>query len=159
MMLKIRSIILRFSLVFGVAFTLIIQVVALPYLAEDSAQQFPEVSFLKIPILTLSVMQLACFQVALIAIWRLCSLVQSSDIFEEGSLKWMTIIQGSAAAAFALTLVEFAFFALNSLGPLGVPLAGIALLVFLAGFMALVSTLKSLLQIAISDRAKMMSVV
>ncbi|GAB78416.1 hypothetical protein AUCHE_09_00220 [Austwickia chelonae NBRC 105200] len=71
----------------------------------------------------------------------------------------MTIIQGSAAAAFALTLVEFAFFALNSLGPLGVPLAGIALLVFLAGFMALVSTLKSLLQIAISDRAKMMSVV
>lgn len=159
MTLTIRSTILRLSLIFGVAFTLIIQVVALLYLAEISAQRFPEVSFLRIPILTVSVIQLTCVQVALIATWRLHSLVQASRIFEEGSLRWVSIIQGSAAVAFVLTLVEFAFFTSHSLGPLSIPVTGIALLVFLAGFMALMSTLKSLLQIAISDHTKMVSIV
>jgi hypothetical protein len=109
---------------------LLLQAVLLPLQASQSAQQFPEVAFLHIPILVLSILVVVCGHVVLGCVWFLLSLVRRDAIFSERAFRFVDIMIGALVVAGAAILAVLLTIGLSAhAGPPGVvfPGAGIAL--------------------------------
>lgn len=95
---------LRILLVVFFLGALVIQAVFLPLFAVEAARELPEVAYLQIPYLVLTIGMVACVQVALVAIWRLLTLVRRSTIFSVRAFRWVDVIIGAALTASAIAI-------------------------------------------------------
>ena len=80
------------------------QIWVVPTLAQENASQFTGVAFLAAPYAAVAIMGIACTQVALVAIWKLLSLVERHTIFNQRAFVWVNTIIGAIALATALVL-------------------------------------------------------
>lgn len=136
------------------------QVAFVPTNAQGFAELHPEVSHLAAPYASAAILALVCFEVALIAIWRLLTLVRKQRIFNAAALTWVDAITVSAAVATVLAFAVFIhmIFVEQTGGPAGL----LVLTGSVAGGTALVLlmiVMRRLLEAAISDRSELAEVI
>lgn len=90
-MTKLAIRLLRVALVVLLLGSVLAQVL-LPVQAYEEGTLFPELAYLVVPYSLAGVVGIACGQVALLAVWRLLSLVNRGVIFSRGALRWVDII-------------------------------------------------------------------
>jgi hypothetical protein len=149
---------LRVALVVLLLGTVLAQVL-LPVFAAEEGRIFPEVEYLVVPYSVAGIIFLGCAQVALLVVWRLLSLVGGGVIFTRRALRWVDVITGCAAVATILS----AGVLIHLLGVVGVH---VSRLLWLAGCVAgglaltlLMVVMRSLLELAIADRAELDEVI
>jgi hypothetical protein len=106
------------------------------------------------------ILVIACVQVALLAIWRLLSLVKSGVIFTRRALRWVDVI--TACAGVATVLSAGVLFHLGVIVGVGGPLVALGLPACLAGglaFVLLMVVMRGLLEAAIADRTELDEVI
>jgi len=82
-----RKSLLRVALVVLLLGTVLVQVL-LPVFASDEGRIFPEVAYLVVPYSVAAILFIGCGQVALLAVWRLLSMVNGGVIFTRRALRW-----------------------------------------------------------------------
>lgn len=85
------------------------QVVALPWLAHVMAVDYPEVAHIKVPMLVVAILTVACGQTFVVCVWRLLELVQRDSIFSERAFTWVDRMIAAITAACALVLGVFVY--------------------------------------------------
>lgn len=150
---------LRVALVVLLLVPVLVQVL-LPVWASRSAAGMPEVAYLVIPYSVAAILFIACGQVALLAIWRLLSLVQGGVIFTRPAVRWADIIIACAAVAATLTttvLVHMIGFVPGGGGPtiylMTLTIAGCVT------FVLFMIVMRGLLVAAVADRAELDEVI
>ncbi|WP_069385683.1 DUF2975 domain-containing protein [Cellulosimicrobium cellulans] len=136
------------------------QIAFIPLVAQGFADAYPEVSHLAVPYTSAAILALACFDIALIAIWQLLTLVRRQRIFDAKALKWVDAITTCAAAASVLAIAVFVhmIFVEQTGGPAGL-LALVGSLVGGAALVLLMVVMRGLLETAISDRSELAEVI
>lgn len=74
----------------------------IPLIAADAGKKLPELAHLVIPYSIAAILAILCFQVALLAVWFLLSMVARDRIFTDPARRWIDVIVVCAAAATAL---------------------------------------------------------
>lgn len=151
--------VLRIALIVLLLGSVLVQLLV-PLLASQEATLFPEVAYLAVPYSVAAILFIACGQVALLAVWRLLSLVRLGAIFTRGALRWVDLITACAAIAaalgagvlFHLVYIVGAYNAVLSLGLAACLVGGLA-------FVLLMVVMRGLLQSAITDRAELDEVI
>jgi hypothetical protein len=131
-----------------------------PVAASQEAAMWPEVAYLAVPYAVALILVIACVQVALLAIWRLLSLVKSGVIFTRRALRWVDVI--TACAVVATVLSAGVLFHLGVIVGVGGPLVALGLPASLAGglaFVLLMVVMRGLLEAAIADRTELDEVI
>ena len=108
------------------AFAAAIQIWLLPAIAAEFAADAPEFTYLHWPYLIVCELLMVGFDVALIAIWRLLSLVASSSVFSHTAFRWVGLIIGCNGFDTVLVIGLLAHNLIASLGP---PILVIALII------------------------------
>ena len=150
---------LRGALVALLLGTILAQVLV-PVLASDTGRRFSEVAHLVVPYSVTGILVIACSQVALLAVWRLLSLVNGGVIFTRRALRWVDVITACAALATVLcagTMSHLLF--IVGLGGPGVLLGLAASLSGGLAFVLLMVVMRGLLESAIADRAELEEVI
>ena len=150
---------LRVALVFLLLGSVLAQVLV-PVIASETGTRFPEVAHLVVPYSVAGILVIACGQVALLAVWRLLSLVNGGVIFTRKALRWVDVITACAAVAAVLnagTMIHLLFFV--GVGGPGVVLALAANLAGGLAFVLLMLVMRGLLESAIADRAELEGVI
>jgi hypothetical protein len=150
---------LRVALVVLLLGTVLVQVL-LPVFASQVGMTFPEVAYLVVPYSVAAILFIGCGQVALLAVWRLLSLVSGGVIFTRRSLRWVDVITACAAGAMVLTagvLIHMLNFVPGGGGPMVYYLA--ACLAGGLAFVLLMVVMRGLLVSAIADRTELDEVV
>src|SRR6187551_1378225 len=93
---------LRVALVAILIASVLLQI-GVPVYAANVGRWEPLVEHLVIPYSVAAILFIGCGQVALIAIWRLLSLVKAGVIFTRRALRWVDVIIVSAVVAVVLT--------------------------------------------------------
>ena len=93
---------LRVLLVLLFAGLVVAQVMSLPGQFSHMAAQNPELGFIPWLLLILAILEVVCFQVVIVSIWRLLGLVRSDRIFSEDAFVWVDAIVWAMAAGWAL---------------------------------------------------------
>lgn len=101
----------------------LVQAWILPVLAHDSAQMYPEVAYLQIPFLVLSILAVACAQVVLWCIWKLLSMVRGDSIFSDRAFRYVDVVVWAAVAGGVVLLIVLVWLGAAAGGPPGVTLA------------------------------------
>ncbi len=155
----LASWLLRVVLVVPLLGTVLVQI-GLPMLASEEGRIFPEVAYLVVPYSVAAILFIGCGQVALLAVWRLLSMVNGGVIFTRGALRWVDVITACAAVATALS----AGVLIHMLG--FVPGGGGPMIYFLAAcvagglaFVLLMVVMRGLLESAIADRTELDEVI
>lgn len=112
--------------------------VLVPVVASYEATLWPQISYLAVPYAVALIAVIACVQVALLALWRLLSLVQGGVLFSPGALRWVDVVAACAAVATVLSagvmahliFVEGAFHAFLTLGLVAGLAGGLACVLF-----------------------------
>lgn len=129
---------LKALIVVMIVLVLACQAFVVPDVAEQMASRNPEVAYLQLPGIVITIAFLLCVQLALVCVWRLLTLAGASVIFSADAFKWVNGILCLVIAATLLILGSFitlqaagvASGAVNVICALGVVLgAGFALLV------------------------------
>ena len=150
---------LRIALVVLLLGSVLAQVLV-PVVASQTGTSFPEVAHLVVPYSVAGILVIACGQLALLAIWRLLSLVNGGVIFTRGALRWVDVITASAAVATVLnagTMIHLLF--LVGVGGPGVVLALAATLAGGPAFVLLMLVMRGLLESAIAHRDELEGVI
>ena len=111
-MAMLASRLLRVALVVLLLGTVLVQVL-LPVFASDEGRIFPEVAYLVVPYSVAAILFIGCGQVALLAVWRLLSMVNGGVIFTRRALRWVDVITACGAVATVLcagVLIHLLFF-------------------------------------------------
>jgi len=135
------------------------QTALLPWFAAVMAQDAPEFADLRLPVLVLAVLILACVEVALVAIWRLLGRVGDGRIFTANSDRPVVAIIGAVVTA--TVLVAALTWVLGSAGAMP-PLLGLVLVattVCGGALTLLMVVLRRLLLTATQDRAELAEVI
>ena len=145
---------LRVALVVILLGTVLAQVL-LPVFASETGRIFPEVAYLVVPYSVAGILAIGCGQVALLALWRLLSLVDRGVIFTRRALRWVDVITACAAVATVLSAGVW----IHMLGfvPGGGPMIyylGACVAGGLA-FVLLMVVMRGLLKSAIADRTEL----
>lgn len=151
--------ILRVLLVLLLLGTVLAQLLV-PVLASQEAAIWPEVAYLAVPYAVALILVIACAQVALLATWRLLSLVRNEVIFTRRALRWVDVI--TACAVIATVLSSGVLIHLGFLVGVGGPLVVLALPACLVGglaFVLLMIVMRGLLESAIADRSELDEVI
>ena len=133
--------------------------VLVPVYAGEVGTRFPEVADLVVPYSVAGILVIACGQVALLAVWRLLSLVSGGVIFTSRAMRWVDVITACAAVATILgasPMIHLLFF-VGVGGPIVLWLAA-----WLAGglaFALLMVVMRGLLDAAIADRTELDEVI
>jgi len=126
---------------------LFMQVVILPMLATEEAQSFPEVAFLRWPVLVLAILTVACVQVTLVALLALLTLVERSQVFSPAAFRHVDVIIGAAVVASALVAGTWWYLTLvGGIQQLGLTLLCFGLTCAGAAFALLMVGMKALLR-------------
>lgn len=131
-----------------------------PVFASQQATYLPEVAHLVFPYSVAGILVIACSQVALLAVWRLLSLVNGGVIFTRRALRWVDVITACATVATVLsagTMIHLLFFV--GLGGPGVVLGLAATLAGGLAFVLLMFVMRGLLESAITDRTELDEVI
>ena len=131
-----------------------------PLFASETGTRFPEVAYLVVPYSVAAILFIGCGQVALLAVWRLVSLVDGGVIFTRRAVRWVNVITACGAAATALcvgVLIHMLAFVPGGGGPMIYYLA--ATLAGGVAFVLLMVVLRGLLESAIADRTELEEVI
>lgn len=143
-------------------------------MAGDVVALYPETAPARWPYTIAGILGVACFEVALIPLWRLLDLVKRRDVFSGKAVWWTNAIIVCAAAEGALVLfvLLFGLFAdFQYCDPtsgdcfnasMTMPAVGLACLVTLlliAAFILLMLVMRSLLSAAIAQRSELEAVI
>ena len=153
-------VVLKVALVVFIAMSVAAQVWALPLVARRSAQDAPQYAPYATGYLLAVIAALACFEIGLVAVWKLASLSGRGIVFTHDSLIWVDIIIAcvSIAAIIALALfVHTAFIA--HLKPLAVPLGALLVALGLFAMLLLIIVLRALLVSATAQRDELQTVI
>ncbi len=130
-----------------------------PVFASEEGKVFPEVAYLVVPYSLAGILVIACGQVALLAIWRLLSLISGGVIFTRRALRWVDIITVCGAVATALNAgVSIHLLTVHGGGP-GIILWLVAGLACGVAFVLLMIVMRGLLESAIADRTELDEVI
>lgn len=134
--------------------------VLLPVFASEEGRIFPELAYLVVPYSVVGIIVIACIEVALLAVWRLLSLVNSGAIFTGRALHWVDVITACAVLATALSagVLAHLLFVVRVGGP-GVLLGLAACLAGGLAFVLLMVVMRGLLDTAIADRSELDQVI
>ena len=158
-MMKLPSHLLRVAILVLLLGSVLAQVLV-PVYASEVGTRFPEVSHLVVPYSLAAILFIGCGQVALLAVWRLLSLVDGGVIFTRRAVRWVdVIVTCGAVATFLAGLVL-----IHLLG--SVPGGGGPMVYYLAGcitaglaFVLLMVLMRGLLLAAVADRAELDEVI
>jgi hypothetical protein len=158
-MKKLPSRLLRVALLVLLLASVLVQVLV-PVYASQVGARFPEVAHLVVPYSLAAILFIGCGQVALLAIWRLLSLVDGGIIFTRRAVRWVDVIVTCGAVATFLTvlvLIHMLRFVPGGGGPMVYYLAGC----IAAGiaFVLLMVVMRGLLLAAVADRAELDEVI
>jgi hypothetical protein len=150
---------LRAALVVILVVSVLLQI-GVPIYASNVGRWEPKVDHLVIPYSVALILFIVCGQVAIIATWRLLSLVTGGVIFTAGALRWVNVIIVSASVAVGLTacvLIHLWSFIPTGPGPTVFYVAG----AFFAGltFVLLMIVMRGLLVAAVADRTELDAVI
>ncbi|MFZ3454027.1 DUF2975 domain-containing protein [Arthrobacter sp. 7Tela_A1] len=151
---NLTILILRVLMSAVLAGTLLIQAVLLPLLGADLDQGSPAIAALRIPFLAIGFLGVLAFQVTLVCVWRLLTMVRRGTVFSAAAFRWVDIIIGAVGSA-ALLLVVLGFL----LAPGEAVAPGIVLLVggaavTAAGVALVVVVMRALLAQAVAREAE-----
>ena len=99
---KLASRLLRVALVVLLLGSVLAQVLV-PVFASQAGTRFPEVAYLLVPYSVAAILFIGCGQVALLAVWRLLSLVDGRVVFTRHAVRWVEVLTGCAAVATVLS--------------------------------------------------------
>ena len=136
------------------------QIVFLPLLAEASAENYRALAYLRVPYLILAIGILCCFEVVLGALWRLLSMTDEGRVFNRRAFRWVDVIIWAAGVSALLTGVLLVHHALIvEAGPLLLSLSLAVVFMAEIGGALLVSVMRSLLVVAISQHDELETVI
>ncbi|MCH9276533.1 DUF2975 domain-containing protein [Bifidobacterium amazonense] len=143
-------------------------------LAGDIVLMYPETAPARWPYTIAGILGIACFEAAMVPLWRLLDLAERRDVFSGRALRWVNVIIGCAAVEGALVLFvllfgEFAQFEYCDPtsgecfpAAMTMPAVGLGCLVALlliAAFILLMLVMRSLLAAAIAQRDELEAVI
>lgn len=130
-----------------------------PVAAARAAETFPDVEYLVIPYSLVGILVIACGQVALLAVWRLLSMVSDGVIFTQRALRWVEVIVICGAVATILNAsVWIHLLTVHGGGP-GIILWLVASSACGLAFVLLMIVMRGLLEAAIADRTELAEVI
>ena len=158
-MAKLPSHLLRVAILVLLLGSVLAQILV-PVYASEVGTRFPEVSHLVVPYSLAAILFIGCGQVALLAVWRLLSLVDDGTIFTRRAVRWVDLIVtcGAVATSLAgLVLIHLLGSVSGGGGPMvyylgGCIAAGLA-------FVLLMVLMRGLLLAAVADRAELDEVI
>lgn len=130
-------------------------------LASRFGEGSPEVAYLVVPYAMAAILFIGCGQVALLAVWRLLSMVSGGVIFTRRAVRWVNLIITSAVVATLLTtgvLVQMLFFFIPG-GPGPVVFFLAAAIAAGVTIVLLMVVMRGLLVLAIADRTELEGVI
>ncbi len=158
-MKKLPSRLLRVALLVLLLASVLAQILV-PVYASEVGTRFPEVSYLVGPYSVAAILFIGCGQAALLAIWRLLSLVDGGVIFTRRAVRSVDVIVACGAVATVLAVLVL----IHMLG--FVPGGGGPMVYYLAGciaaglaFVLLMVVMRGLLLAAVADRAELDEVI
>jgi hypothetical protein len=128
--------------------------VLVPVVASGVGARFPEVDHLVVPYSLAAILFIGCGQVALLAAWRLVSMVRRGVTFTRGAVRWVDVITACATVATLLSagvLLHVLRFVPGGGGPM--PLYLVACVAAGAAFVLLMVVMRGRLVSSIADRA------
>lgn len=150
---------LRIALAVLLLGLLLVQVLV-PVFAAQVGTRFPEVRYLVIPYSVAAIVFVGCWQLSLLAIWRLVSLVDEGSIFTSRAPRWVRVIIGCAVFAVMLcagVLIHMLAAVPGGGGPV-IYYLGAAIVAGLT-FALLIVVMRGLLASAIANRAELDEVI
>ncbi len=130
-------------------------------LASRFGEGSPEVAYLVVPYAMAAILFIGCGQVALLAVWRLLSMVSGGVIFTRRAVRWVNLIITSAVVATLLTtgvLVQMLFFFIPG-GPGPVVFFLAAAIAAGVTIVLLMVVMRGLLVLATADRTELEGVI
>ncbi len=130
--------------------------ILVPVAASQFGTSVPEVAYLVVPYSMAAILWIACVQVALLAVWRLLSMVNSGVIFTRRALRWVWVITTCGIVATALSAgvwIHMLGFVPGGGGPMGLYM--VACIAGGLAFVLLMIVLRGLLESAIADRTEL----
>lgn len=150
---------LSFFLVGALLVSVFMQVVGLPWLSGQYADEYPDLAGMRWPLLTLAIIGLCCVEAGAVCTLRLLRFTARDDVFSARALRW---VDGIIGAFLAGSLVCFATLAYEDNAPAGSP-AWMLVLLFTAfsgiGMALLMVVMRRLLVQATTLRSEMESVI
>lgn len=137
---------LKVVIVAMIALLLACQLFMVPGVARQSAENYPDLSYLQVPGIIVAVLFLLCVQVVLVCVWRLLSMVRMSVIFSDDAFVWVDIILGAIVLATLLIAVSMATLALSNVASPSVMLLCALGVVVGAGLALLIVVIRGLLR-------------
>ncbi|MEU7280981.1 DUF2975 domain-containing protein [Streptomyces sp. NPDC045431] len=106
---KLTVLALRAVLVVLLAGSVFVEAVMVPLLAIDLRQLNPEYAYLRAPLLAIMFLGAVTFQVVLVCVWRLVTMVRRGTVFSHAAFRYVDVVTGAFVAAallvFALAVV------------------------------------------------------
>jgi len=151
--------VLKSLMVLLLVFAAAIQIWLLPAISADFAADAPEFAYLRIPYLIVCELLMVGFDVALIAIWRLLSLVASASVFSDAAFRWGGLIIGCIGFDTVLVIGLLAHNLIASLGPPILAIALLTLTVVGVALTLLMIVMRGLLTAATAQREELEAVI
>ncbi|MCW5953961.1 MAG: DUF2975 domain-containing protein [Propionibacteriaceae bacterium] len=145
-MTKLSILALRALLTVGMLGALLAQLWYFPTLSGQMVDMYPEVAWLRWPVLAAVVLVIAAVEVGIVSVWALLSMVERDSVFSPRAFRWVDLIITAAAVATALAIAVFAILAYAEASPGGLMLPLLALIVAGASFTLLMIVMKGLLR-------------
>lgn len=145
-MTRLSILALRVLLTVGMVGALLAQLWFFPTLAGELATSYPEVAWLRWPVLLAVVFGIVAVEVAIVAVWVLLSMVQRDSVFSPRAFRWVDVIVTAAMVATGLVIAVLAMLAHARTLPPAVMLLLLALIVAGAAFALLMTVMKGLLR-------------
>ncbi|NEG89590.1 DUF2975 domain-containing protein [Bifidobacterium aerophilum] len=148
--------------------------VAVYVAAGDFVSSYPEFATARWPYTMAGLLGIACFEVALVPLWNLLTLVKRRDVFSGKAIFWDNVIIGCAGAEGALVLFVLLYgsFAHGTyldayrgvtldvaMGAFALSLACAVALLLIVAFVLLMLVMRSLLAAAIAQRDELEAVI
>jgi hypothetical protein len=137
---------LKALIVVMITLLLVCQIFVVPTVAEQMAERSPDLRYLQVPGILITVAFLLSVQVALVCVWRLLSLVRASSIFSVDAYTWVDIILGAVAVATLLIVGSFVTLAFAGVASPSVTILCALGIVLGSGFALLIVVMRGLLR-------------
>jgi Protein of unknown function (DUF2975) len=155
---------LRVLLVLAFGYLVVLEVLSVPGDILHDLQRSPEAAHLLVPMLVVAELVMVCFQIVLVCLWPLLTMVRKDRIFSGASLRWVDGIVWSFVAAWvlfaglAVYLSAVIYFTPELRDP-GFPILLLGLTLMGAVVVLLVLVMRALLRQATALRADMEEVI
>jgi hypothetical protein len=150
---------LKILIVLVLVLGVLCQLWILPNLAQECARDAPEFAYLRYPYLVASIIIIGCFELVMVSIWHLVTLVTDSTVFNVRSFRSVDCMIVSGFVATAVTAVLLIHALAVGIGPFIVIMVLVAAVIVELGFTLLIMVMKSLLLAAIMQSDELETVI